>query len=278
MKLACLILVTALVSFLHGAEAEVEPQHSKKPGDREERAACCASAHVVVPTMANSPGRFGAYFKTRVVIYNPTELSYSIYATLYGPNGEVDTQILRMSPKIYSVWDNFLEQVFGYNGAGAVIFDSWFDPPGGSSDFDFIVRAEVYTDSPNGRYSTLVTDGQGSDSVNLKPSAVHPADVIAGVTSNADQRINVGVFNRSSRDTTIRVAVGDGNGNTVEEISLVAPGSSWVQKPVSARVEDGFVQFSCTDCSLVYPWVVTVDNRSNDGVLIQPTTYVPLRD
>ena len=233
----------------------------------------------VVPTMANSPGRFGAFFKTRVVIYNPTTYSYSIYATLYGPKGKIETKIINANPNSHTTWDNFLEEVFGYRGTGAVMFDSWWEPPGGSLSYEFSVYTEVYTESPNGRYSTVVVDGTGATRISLGTSATVDRDTIIadpGVTSNADQRINVGVFNDSSDYKTFYAIVGDGNGNTVETITLRVPAKAWAQKPVTSRMENGIIGWGCAESSCsAYPWVVTVNNQSNDGSLAQPIVYRP---
>ncbi len=102
-----------------------------------------------------------------MVISNLSDLSYPIYVTLYGLKGKVKTKTLKMRPNSYAGWDNFLEGFFEYRGTGAVRFDAWFDPPGGSSDNEFAITAEVYTDSPNGRYSTLVDDGEGAEDISL---------------------------------------------------------------------------------------------------------------
>ena len=62
----------------------------------------------------------------------------------------------------YRWWDNFLEEVFNYRGAGAVVLVRDED---GDSDGDdafetsFALAADVYTDSDNGRYSTTVING-----------------------------------------------------------------------------------------------------------------------
>ena len=217
--------------------------------------------------------------QTKVVIYNPTDFDYSIYITLYGPNGEVETKSLRVDPNTYYTYSNFLEQFFNYSGAGAVKFDSWFDPPGGSSDFDFSVYAEVYTESPNGRYSTVVVDGEGAEDINLGTSSIVDDGRIvanAGLTSNADQRINVGLFNDDYSANTYLVVVGDGAGNIVETVTMEVPGHSWAQKPITARFEDGVIAWGCVQayCN-AYPWVVTVNNKSNDGQLAQPIVYDP---
>ncbi len=97
-----------------------------------------------------------------------------------------------------------------------------------------------------------------------------------GVTSNADQRINVGVFNDSSDYKTFYAIVGDGNGNTVETITLRVPAKAWAQKPVTSRMENGIIGWGCAESSCsAYPWVVTVNNQSNDGSLAQPIVYRP---
>ena len=276
MKLICLLLV-GLVSSAHGGGVNPKGQRSV---DREGRAILRYVSPVhVVPTMANSPGRYGAYFKTRVVIYNPTEFSYRIQATLYGPKGEVESKYLQVEPNEYWNWENFLDQVFGYRGAGAVRFDSWLDPPGGSSDFEFSVYAAVYTDSTNGRYSTLVVDGEGAEDINIGTSATVDDGrriVSPGLTSNADQRINIGLFNPSRSEITVFASVGDETGEVAEIIPLQVPGRSWAQKPVTAKFENGVIGWGCAQsyCN-AYPWVVTVDNQSNDGVLTQPIVYSP---
>ena len=228
--------------------------------------------------MANSPGRFGAYFKTKVVILNPTDFSYSIHATLYNSKGLVSTIVIEMGSKEYKTWYNFLDEVFGYRGAGAVEFDSWFDPPGGSSDFGFSVYAEVYTDSPNGRFSTVVVDGEGAEDIRIGYGRALEGGVFinAGITSNSEQRVNVGLFNDSFSEKNFFARVFDAEGNLLETIDFEVPVNGWTQRGVSARFENGYITWRCLEetCS-AYPWVVTVNNRSNDGQLAQPVVYVP---
>ena len=54
---------------------------------------------------------------------------------------------------MYYVWDNFLEDVFDYRGGGGI----WLRAP--EEEDRFYLTAEVYTDSPNGRFSTTVVNG-----------------------------------------------------------------------------------------------------------------------
>ena len=89
--------------------------------------------------MANNPGQFGAFFRTKVAILNVTPQVFQIEATLYNQNGEVQKVSLASGPGQALNFDNFLEQVFGYQGAGAVKLASL--PPGQTSN-QFMVSTE----------------------------------------------------------------------------------------------------------------------------------------
>ncbi|MSO22633.1 MAG: hypothetical protein EXQ58_05125 [Acidobacteria bacterium] len=115
-----------------------------------------AGHRVTVPVMANTPGAFNAFFKTRVSIINPTIYAYPIEASLYSSEGVIKKATINMSAGQVRNFDNFLDAVFSETGAAAVRFDS-STPPNGKPDFNFIVTAEVYTESSTtGRYTTPV--------------------------------------------------------------------------------------------------------------------------
>ncbi|MEW5975971.1 MAG: hypothetical protein AB1898_09225 [Acidobacteriota bacterium] len=228
-----------------------------------------ASANTLVPVMANNPGLFGAYFKTKVSIYNPTPFSYPLEVTLYPPSGSTSQRTLTMNPRQVRNYENFLQEVFGYTGAGAVEFDSWFGPPGGSADFDFIVTAEVYTDSPNGRYKTVVTVPEVTDLLSTTY-----ASYTLGITVDGNTRTNIGCVNESVA-TTVRAELYDAGSRLIQAYRFNLARTSWLQGAINENVQGGYIKwipdngFSCT-C-----YAVTVDNRSNDGTFILPTKYVP---
>ena len=60
---------------------------------------------VVIPATANSPGRFGAHYKTRAVIFNPTPRDYAITARLYNANGQAGQNEIRIDASEYLVGD-----------------------------------------------------------------------------------------------------------------------------------------------------------------------------
>lgn len=126
----------------------------------EKRGWAWAEPYFTIPVMTSAAGQFGAYFKTRVTLLNPTNRNFTINATLYGPIGRVKRISIPIKAGQTLVWNDFLAEAFTYSGAGGVFFDGWFSPPGGSIDNLFLVTAEVYTDSPNGRYKTVVGNGR----------------------------------------------------------------------------------------------------------------------
>ena len=236
--------------------------------ERERKKATVAFPIWVVPTSANNPGLFGGvFFKTRIVLTNPTNLTFNVAAQVCGPNGLVDTREIDLPANSSKVWDDFLGTAFGYSGPAAIEFDSWLIPVGGSSDYDFAVTAEVYTDSPNGRFKTTVVNGLGPDSVTGLNKTIS-----AGVNVNSSERTNIGVYNESILSTmNVMARVFAGN-VLVEIITFSVPPKGWAQKPLSAQVTNGTIEWT-TDGS-AYLWTVGVDNRSNDGTLTYPVFYL----
>lgn len=232
-----------------------------------------ATPFAVIPTLANTPGRFGAYFKTRVVIHNLTDNSYSLDALLCGPSGIVARQSISLSANQYRSYDNFLQDVFNYGGAGAVLLAGDVnsldlnDPNlAVNAPFKFSVTAEVYSDSPNGRYTTTVVNGI----VPLVDSG--PSAFSAGITVGQDQRVNVGVFNLGVNTVLVQAIVHDSSGNVVQTVDFRVGALSWEQKSVSRDVANGFIRWEIdARDGLPFLWAVSVDNRSNDGTLTWPT-------
>lgn len=231
----------------------------------------------VIPTAANTRGRFGAHFKTRVTIDNSTSNDFPLTYILFGPQGIVDQRTYRIGAKRFYLLDNLLEQIFGYSGNGAVVLladlnldindPGSFDPDRFvNSPYKFSITAEVYTDSPNGRFSTTVVNGI-VPLVDERTSASH-----VGITVNENQRVNIGAFNLSENSNTIRAEVWESSSRSLlEVIEFQMRPFSWQQKPINVSVDPGFIRWEI-EGGLAYLWAVTVDNRSNDGSLVWAST------
>ncbi len=210
----------------------------------------------VIPTMANSPGKGGAYYRTKVILSNFDE-DLDLTIRLYGPGGAVAWRHRSIEANYYWTWNNFLEEIFDYQGAGAVEF---------SGNAPFTVSAEVYTTSYDGTYTTVVHNGPAP----LTPYLSRAASV-GVVAVDGSTRTNAGVFNNSNRSQTVTADVyypdSDSEGPD-QTITFSLPPKGWMQKAVSARGARGYIFWRIP--REAYLWVVSVDNRSNDGTLSVP--------
>ena len=235
----------------------------------EKRGWAWAEPYFTIPVMTSAAGQFGAYFKTRVTLLNPTNRNFTINATLYGPIGRVKRISIPIKAGQTLVWNDFLAEAFTYTGAGGVFFDGWFSPPGGSIDNLFLVTAEVYTDSPNGRYKTVVGNGTEWYWVEANYKAYN-----FGVTVSAAERTNIGAFNHASEAITVIAEVFNSNGQLVETVTFEMPKDTWNQKPLTVPVTNGTIKWKLLNGS-AFLYAVTVDNQSNDGSLMAASYIVP---
>jgi hypothetical protein len=83
-----------------------------------------------------------------------------------------------------------------------VEFDSWLIPVGGSESFEFFLTAEVYVDSPNGRYKTVVVNGIQPQTL----TGLRRATSI-GLNVTANERTNLGVLNDASVTANVTAEV-----------------------------------------------------------------------
>ena len=215
------------------------------------------SKHWVIPTSANTPGRFGGIFKTAAILWNfDREDDLEVNAKLYGTRGLVEQQTITLNARTYNRYGNFLDTVFGYRGAGAVEL---------TADQPFTVSSvEVYIDTENGRNTTVVSN------LPLPMQPYSEAAISFGVTVNDDYRTNIGVFNNSTRSQTVTANIwsGEGGDDPLQVIEFNLPAKAWSQKSVSAQVEGGYIFWEVPREAYLY--VVGVDNESNDGTLRYP--------
>ena len=215
------------------------------------------SWQAVIPATANSPGRFGAHYKTRVVIFNPTSRDYTITARFYNDTGPARRSEIQIDAGEYLVWDNFLEEIFDYRGGGAVLLKA------DDQDDLFYMTAEVYTDSANGRFSTTVVSG-------IIPTFVSSSqpDFNVGINANRNRRTNIGVWNWETRPSSVEAKVFNGSGRLLQTIRFNLKAEAWQQKNISASVDNGLVRWEINGESKThYFYAVEVDNKSNDGTL-----------
>ena len=152
-------------------------------------------------------------------------------------------------------------------GAGTVNFDS-LSLPGGNANFKFLVSAEVYIDSQNGRFKTVVSTGPPLDSVSPTATAYS-----MGITVDADNRTNLGCFNTSFNTNVIIADVYDSS-NRLVTTSLIDC-RRWQLDPSSLpnSVSGGYIRWRPVIAA--YCYAVVVNNTSNDGTFVPAANYVP---
>jgi hypothetical protein len=241
------LIASVLICFPFPLRAATDPAPPKK--------SIAASTTWVIPSSANVAGANGAYFKTKVTLFNPTTLSYNVSASLYNNLGPVQTISLLILPAQSQTWDDFLGTIFNYVGAGTLILDS---SAAGNSDFVFLVTAEVFTDSSSGRYKTMVANGTTIDPI----SSSNPAYNI-GISVDTNNRTNIGCFNTQTISVSIVVDLLDSGGTTLQTMNLILNPRSWYQMPLTTEVSNGIIRWRPN--GTIYAYAVVVDNTSNDG-------------
>lgn len=237
-------------------------------GESPHRQAIPSSARLLIPTAANNPGQFGAVFKTKVSIVNVTNRTYTIYATLYRNGGGTIVRQITMASRQARNYDNFLQDVFSYSGAAGVELDAVLAPPGGTELNQFVVFAEVYTDSPNGIYKTVVNISDPSDGLSLTAPSITP-----GISANGDTRTNIGCLNTSTTQAIVNVDVYSSTGGLLTTYFLTVPASGWAQGGVIQTVSGGYLVWRLQFGVSPNCFAVVVDNQSNDGSFVQPSKY-----
>ena len=231
---------------------------------RPEQGVSFASDRLTVPVMINAPGLAGATFATYAALMNPTSKSFPVQVTLYDPAGTKTQRTITLGAGELKSYQNFLDTVFAFSGAGTVRFQSGVEV-GGSSDNLFILSAEIYTTGSGVRFGTSLPtlEFPGTDSRSFS----------VGITVDASNRANVGCFNESSVANNVNATVFDGTGAQVTTLQLhLGPNASGLIA-VNAAVSGGYVRFDPSGPASCY--AVVANNTTNDARFISAVEYTP---
>jgi hypothetical protein len=237
-----------------------------------------AGPEYVFPSTANVQG-VGAYFRTRMVLTNPTGSEITVLATLSTPSGFSASVPIALTSFQTRVYENFLADIFGYTGGGGVNLFEQGAATGGVRK-PFLAVAEVYVDGASGRYSSPVP-GLGPDDMVVRPAVETGFSMVTGLRSNTTNRANFGCSNADLVSVTVRAEIYTsgtptlGSPAAVEELFL--PAGGWGQKAVPVQDELIRILYSVSSGGGglgVYCFGVNVNNASNDGTPI-PATYAP---
>ena len=228
------------------------------------------------PSAANSQGAFNAYFKTRVVMTNPTlhELTIDIY--LATPAGSFWGWSIKVPAATTYQWDNFLNELGGYyGGAGFLLIERTQSKP-------FYATAEVWAENSNGKFTTPLVGMSTADSVVNTAKGDTGWSMVQGLQVNSGNRANFGCANFSNYTARIQADLfnetSSGLGSPTRRVMVDLPAWGWAQQSVPISGEQINILFSVvsggtTDWTFCYG--VNVDNASNDGTSL-PANWAPL--
>lgn len=217
-----------------------------------------ASDFQTIPVMANVNGVGGAKFETYAAIYNPTSSAITIEAKLYDNAGNEHTASINLAAGELKTYENFVSDVFNVTGGGAVTLRS-------ATGARFIVNNEIRTGLGNA-YTTPIPSLEFAGSASRS--------YVAGVSTDASWRTNVGCFNQSGAANSIKATVLDKSGTmTLGSVTLNLAPHAWGQTAITTVVSDGLIRFEPSEAAVCYG--VIVSNATNDGRFVSAVEYEP---
>ncbi len=216
---------------------------------------------LLIPTAANSQGLSGARFKTRLTLTSfGSARTGSVRLQVLPSVGKVGpSRSFVLAPGGTTTLDDILGDL-GYEGGAAIELAYAEDEP-------IFVSAEVYADSPSGRYTTvipLITDPR-----------TDPRVVTTGIRSDYASRTNLGCASVVGTEHAVSAEVHSADGSILGTLSLAVPPRGWVQTLVPFVVSDGYVVWNASSWlgpgtpSGISCFAVLVDNATNDGSLLR---------
>ena len=152
-----------------------------------------ASGQILIPAAGSVEGAFGTFFRSEVVVTNfatRTQQMHIRWIPQAGSGVESQVTITSLGPVSGFRFDDFVRQVLGQRGLGAVVITAVTNgvpDPNGS----LYATSRIYTNSP-------AAAGQASQSFDTIPtSSINSTPLVAifGLRRSAQFRANVGIVN-----------------------------------------------------------------------------------
>ncbi len=223
--------------------------------------------HVLYPTSANVHGLFNSYFQTKMTLLNVTNEGYDIRAGFSTAAGEVSAKLIHIGPYQSLTSDNFLADVFGMTGGGAIDLDSRYD---GRTDHLFLTNAVVYVDIGGGGRYYMAT--QPADFTGLAiPS--RPA-ILVGVSVNGTTRTNVGCASNSPYTQHLGAQAFNPDGSAASGVfGFDLVGYGWGQVAIVGSFGNGSVVITTDDSSGAACYGTEINNVTNDATFYLGIPY-----
>lgn len=221
----------------------------------------------LLPTIARNAGRFGSFFATDIVLFNPAEQASADVTLSFLPSGRshdvAATVSLSIPPRSTRALDDVVGNAFRTTGFGPVHV---------SAPNDVVVASRIDTTSAGGgSYGLLVPDVGPEGAIGRLDS---PAWLVP-VFRPGSSRVNAGLVEVAGAPASVELLVRDGRGSVTGRIALdLLPFESRqindIHQSATAAPTSGdlFEVRVLSGSGRVVAWATAVDNGSNDGLLV----------
>ncbi len=226
-----------------------------------------ASSAYLVPQVARRQGRGGAFWRTDLLLINPTDHQLNV-AARFLPTGRDNTAARQISGTLAAgelllVPDVLGAPEFAGEGTLGALLVHALDRGGAclAGGCNFVVLARTYNaEADTWRAGEWMPGVPASHALSAGETAV-----VRHVTSNAATRATFGVASWSGHPVAVVARVVDAAGRVVERDRLEVPVFGHAALATTCHVEDGRVEFSVADAAagaLVVPYASMVNRTT----------------
>ncbi|MHB1046067.1 MAG: S8 family serine peptidase [Thermoanaerobaculia bacterium] len=227
-----------------------------------------------LPSVARNTGRFGSFFSSDVVLFNP-HLEPADVTLSFLPSGAAPDQAVAVDVRLGARATRTLSDV-----VGNAFRSSGFGPVRIDAPAHVMVASRTKTTAPGGgTYGLFVPPLLRGAAAGLSD----PPTFLAPVFRPESARVNVGLAEVSGGETNVEILVRDGRGSLKARFGLtLGPFGSRQVSDVHAAAstvpaaDDLFEVRVLSGSGSVASWAIAVDNGSNDGLLVAASR--PRRD
>ena len=227
-----------------------------------------------LPSVARNTGRFGSFFSSDVVLFNP-HLEPADVSLSFLPSGTAPEQAvavdLRLGPRATRTLSDVVGNAFRSAGFGPVRIEA--------PDHVMVASRTKTTAPGGGTYGLFVPPLARSEAA----GASDPPSFLAPVFRPESARVNLGLAEVSGREANVEILIRDGRGSLKARLGLTLGGFASRQvSDVHAAAstmpadDDLFEVRVLSGSGSVAAWAIAVDNGSNDGLLVAASR--PRRD
>lgn len=223
----------------------------------------------VIPAVASATGARGERFETDLWVHNPAPATREFVLRLRRNGGPSLPVVLRVGPRQTRYIRDVISVITSRQDVTGALEVS-YDPRGGP----MLVSARVVTTHEE-------SPGNGTAIPALSRKAARTSTLFPGLSLERGDtvsfnRVNAGAYNPNPVPVPLTFELVDGNGRSLGQIERVLEPGGWLQ--VNDVFQDAGADPSSTEGAYliatshipVFPFVITVDNRSGDGTWVTP--------